>query len=520
MATNKIHTVHYFVLGLTLLLSINSRANVRLPAIFSDHMVLQQRAKVHIWGWASPGEQINVSVPWQKKNIEGRTDNTGNWNILVQTPAAGGPYDIKISGKNSIALKDILIGEVWFCSGQSNMVFPLKYSDSAKAEIARANDPLIRYFSVKKQFGSQPFKDSPGSVWEKTSSETAPSFSAVAYYFAKKVHHDTTVPVGIICSAWSGTPAEAWTPKSVLQKDSSFQFYLRRWNDIPKTVGADSMAYHLALTKWKENNNSAGNSAKKPDLPRTVYYYQKPWCEPGALFNGMVNPMTPYTIKGVLWYQGESNVGEADNYEHLFTAMIKSWRHQWGLQNEQNRFPFYFVQIAPFGYGDLDAAARLREAQYNVMKKINNTGMAVTIDVGNMNNIHFTHKKEVGERLALVALAKSYGFKNIVFEGPVCKKFIKVKDQLQLNFDQQLFTAGHQEPDGFEIGYKNPDSDSLIFVKAQLIIKGSKVIVWNNRVKDPLIVRYAWLEAGNANLVNKTGLPAYPFQQKFYNPTK
>ena len=513
MTNKKFLKFRYFFLGLLLLvLSAESKADVRLPAIFSDHMVLQQKTTVCIWGWASPGEEVGVRVPWQKKNLLVKADDAGNWNILLQTPKAGGPYDIKINGKNSIELKDIMIGEVWFCSGQSNMVFSLKYSDGAKEEIARANDPLIRYFSVKKQFGPQPFKDSPGSVWEKTNSETAPSFSAVAYYFAKKIHHDINVPVGIVYSAWGGTPAEAWTPKSVLQKDSSFQFYLRRWNDIPKRVGADSMEYHLALTKWEENNNSAGNSSAKPDLPRTLYYYQKPWCEPGALFNGMINPMIPYTIKGILWYQGESNVGEADNYEHLFSAMIKSWRQQWSLQDRQTGFPFYFVQIAPFGYSDLDAAARLREAQYNVMKQVNNTDMAVTIDVGNMSNIHFTHKREVGERLALIALAKSYGFKNIVSKGPACVKIIEEKDQLQLDFDQQLFTIGHKDPHGFEIGYKNPGSDSVIFVKAKSIIKGTKVLVWNSQVKNPLVVRYAWLEVGDANLANRNGLPAYPFR--------
>lgn len=510
----KKNKITYFLLGFFLAFSTSSKALIKLPAIFSDHMVLQQKAKVQVWGWALPGEVISLIAQWQKQEIKTKADQLGNWKLVLQTPVAGGPYNIKIKGKNLIVLKDVLIGEVWFCSGQSNMAFPLKYSDSAKEEIAKANYSTIRYFSITKQYGQQPFKDSPGSFWEKTSPKTARSFSAVAYYFAKRIIKDLKVPVGVVYSAWGGTPAEAWTPKKVLKKDSSFQFYLRRWKEIPDRVGKDSMEYHQAFSQWEKSNSSGNTEVKKPDLPRTFYYYQRPWSEPGVLFNGMINPVIPYTIKGILWYQGESNVGEADNYEHLFSSMIKSWRNQWKIEGGQQLLPFYFVQIAPFGYNNLDAAARLRQAQYKVMKKVKNTGMAVTIDVGNMNNIHFTHKKEVGERLALIALNKSYGFKHIIFEGPTCKKVIKAKGKLQLIFDQQLFTIGQKQSRGFEIGYKSQTNDSVIFVKAQSEIKGNEVIVRNNRVKYPVMVRYAWIEAGQANLINKTGLPAFPFEKE------
>lgn len=207
-------------------------------------------------------------------------------------------------------------------------------------------------------------------------------------------------------------------------------------------------------------------------------------------------------------------MGYADEYENLFSKMIESWRHQWKLKDGQKSFPFYFVQIATFNYSNLGAAARVRQAQYNVMKNVDHTGMAVTIDLGNMKNIHYTHKKEVGERLALIALAKNYGFKHIIFEGPACKKITWVKDKLHLNFDQQLFTTGQEKLRGFEIGHKEPGSDSIIFLNAKSVINGNEVIVWNDKVKYPLMVRYAWLAIGDANLVNKTGLPAYPFQQK------
>jgi sialate O-acetylesterase len=513
MTQHPTPSVRFFFLGMVLFFCVPSRAAVKLPALFSDHMVLQQKTKVPVWGWAAPGEEVLVIAPWQIKTIRAKADSSGRWKIFLPTPQAGGPYDLKIRGHNSVDLKDVLIGEVWFCSGQSNMTFPLKYSSEAKEEIAGANYPFIRYFGVKRQYGPEPLEDCAGSAWEKTSPETASSFSAVAYYFAKRMHQERKVPVGIVCAGWSGTPAEAWTPKEVLQQDDSLQFFLHRWKDIPQKVGTDSVQYQRAVADW-EKNVSNNKAAQKPDEPRTYYYYQRPWCEPGTLFNGMVNPVIPFAVKGVLWYQGESNVSEANQYEHLFTALIKSWRRQWCGEGVQKQLPFYFVQIAPFDYSNLDAAARLRQAQYQVMKKVEHTGMAVTIDLGDMKNIHFTRKKEAGERLALIALARSYGGKQMLYEGPVCTKVSPVQNKLELRFDQPLSTKGQEQLQGFEIGYKYLAGDSVVFVKAQSMLEGNKVLVWSDEVKNPLAVRYAWLEAGAANLVNKAGLPAYPFQQK------
>lgn len=507
-----INNISYFFSAIILFISSSCVAKVNLPAIFSDHMVLEQKTKVNVWGWASPGEQVSIMAPWQSITIRTRADSLGNWKISLKTPAAGGPYNITIKGENSIELKDVLIGEVWICAGQSNMVFPLKYSDSAKKEIARANYPSIRYFGVKGQYGPQRFKDCAGAVWKKTTPETAASFSAVAYYFAKRIHQDIQVPIGIVCTAWSGTPAEAWTPKAILQHDDSLNYFLKRWRDIPQKVGKDSLQYHLELAQWEKGRAFSGNESNKPDEPRTYYYYKRPWCEPGVLFNGMISPLIPFTIKGVLWYQGESNVSEADKYGHLFTTMIKSWRELWKAKG-QKLLPVYFVQIAPFGYSNPDAAARLRKAQYNVMKKVKHTGMVVTTDVGNLKNIHYTHKKEVGDRLALIALAKSYHIDNISYNGPDCEKVVRINTKLQLTFNQQLFTTGQSNAQCFEIGYKAAN-DSVRFIKAQSVIKGNKVIVWSDQVKEPLIVRYAWLEPGNAILINKAGLPAYPFQQQ------
>ncbi len=392
-------------------------AIIKLPAIFSDHMVLQQKSKVMVWGWAKPGEKVTLHDSWSNKNVSTISGTDGQWKAMLSTPAAGGPYTLNFKGENAIELKDVFIGEVWLCSGQSNMVFSLKSSDNAKQEIQKADYPNIRYYSVNRQYGTKPFDDAPGSTWEKTSSQTAGSFSAVAYYFAKKLQDTLKVPVGIVYAAWGGTPAEAWTPNELLHHDKSLSIYIDRWKKIQQDAGKDSVAYKNAMQQWeqKSNDSSKGKvTLKKPVEPQSVYYFKRPWREPGVLFNGMINPVIPYKMKGVLWYQGESNVSFADEYEYLFSKMIESWRNKWKTTEDQTELPFYFVQIAPFGYSDLDAAARLREAQQSVVKNMKQTGMAVTVDVGNMKDIHYTHKKEVGDRLALIALSKDYGFKKIV----------------------------------------------------------------------------------------------------------
>jgi sialate O-acetylesterase len=500
---------YFFSVVLGLFFSANSFANVKLPAIFSDHMVLQQQSKVAVWGWADAGEQITITGSWSASPVSIKADASGGWKGMLQTPKAGGPYTIKIKGNNSIELNDVLIGEVWVCSGQSNMVFSLKGSDNAKAEIAAADFPLIRYFSVERQYGLQDFKDCPGSVWQKTSPSVAGSFSAVAYYFAKKIHKDLKVPVGIVYAAWGGTPAEAWTPGAVLKNDPLLSKYIDRWKDIQDNVGKDSVAYHAELSKW----NKDSTAFKKPGEPQTLYYYKRPWREPSVLFNGMIGPVIPYGIKGVLWYQGESNVSYASEYYQLFSAMINSWRNRWGRDKD---LPFYFVQIASYGYNDLDAAARLREGQYQVMENIPNTGMAVTTDLGNMKDIHYTHKKEVGERLALIALARDYGFKQMIYKGPESKKVYSEENKVIIEFKSSsspLATAGDMVK-GFELGYTLPGSDSIVFITASAKIEGDKVIVWNEKIKQPLEVRYAWLLAGDADLSDKEGLPAFPFRKK------
>lgn len=493
---------------LTLFFHAAVMAAVKLPAVFSDGMVLQQKEKAAFWGWAEPGEKIFINAGWSKQPVSTIADNEGKWKLIIATPSYGGPFEIRISGSNTITLKDVLIGEVWLCSGQSNMAFTVKGAENAKAEIASADFPAIRYFSVNRQYGPNEFDDAPGSVWQKASPATVPGFSAVAYFFAKKIYQETGIPVGILFNAWGGTPAEAWTPSAVLSGDAVLARYNQRWTDILNKAGADSAKYMESLKAWnKTKGTSDSNLYKKPAEPQTLYYYKRPWRAPAVLYNGMICPLAPYTIKGVLWYQGESNVMYADEYYHLFSSMIQSWRDKW-----QQPLPFYFVQIAPNGYKDLDGAARLREAQYLVSKKIPGAAMVATADIGNMKNIHPVKKKEVGDRLAFIALAKNYGKKNVIYKGPEVKKTRVSNGIIHLEFNQAIKLNDGEHPTGFEIGYKKPGTDTLLFVKAETKLLNNQVLVWSSDTKHPLAVRYAWILAADGNIKNEAGLPAYPFR--------
>ncbi|MEO7444654.1 MAG: sialate O-acetylesterase [Ferruginibacter sp.] len=508
----KIGSINCLIVLALLFVSSNCLANVKLPAIFSDGMVLQQQSSANIWGWASPNEKVTITASWSNSPVVTNANSSGEWKAVISTPKASmNSNTLTIACNNSLTLKDVLIGEVWLASGQSNMGFSLKSDADAKTEIANANYPHIRYFSVKRQYGLQDFEDVPGSIWKNTTPENAGSFSAVAFYFAKKIQQEINVPVGIIFVAWGGTPAEAWTPREILTGDSILSQYIDRWKFIQANTGKDSVAYQSAVSKWKKDS-----IGKKPEEPQTFYYFKRPWREPSVLFNGMIDPVIPFGIKGVLWYQGESNVGYADEYYHLFTKMITSWRSKW----QQPNLPFYFVQLAPFGYANLDGAAVVREAQYLTSKNIPETGMAVTVDVGNMENMHPVHKSKVGERLALIALAKSYGEEKINYKGPEYKKAEIEKGKVIIKFTSSLFAEG-DKVQGFEIGYREAGTDSLLYVDAEAKIEDKKVVVWNDKVTNPVALRYGWLRIGDANLFNKEarpdgsvgrGLPASPFR--------
>jgi len=347
-------------------------AEVRLPAVISSNMVLQQQSEVPLWGWADPGEQITIQADWQKAKTSARANADGKWTARLTTPQASGPYTIRIKADNTITLENVLVGEVWLCSGQSNMAWTVKQANDAQAEIAAADYPDIRMFTVRRKVAETPQDDCQGT-WQETSPETVPDFSAVAYFFGRYLHKQLGVPVGLIHSSWGGTPAEAWTRRPILEANEQFAPIVKRYDDMVAAYPKALEEYNKRLAKWTEASRKAKAQGKKaPARPRPPRGPGHPHT-PGGLYNAMIAPLIPYAIKGAIWYQGESNAGRAYQYRTLFPAMIANWRADW----KQGDFPFYFVQIAPFKGQNPE----IRQAQMIAMKNTPNTGMVVTTDI-------------------------------------------------------------------------------------------------------------------------------------------
>jgi sialate O-acetylesterase len=460
--------------------SLLASADIRLPAIFTDNMVLQQQASDPVWGWASPGEEISIKGSWNENApVKTKADVQGKWMAKIKTPQAGGPYTLTIQGSQTIVLHNVMIGEVWVCSGQSNMSMPVSgwgekmpILHSAE-EIQEAKYPDIRLFTVKQDIAFEPQEDCKGS-WSACTPETVASFSATAYFFGRDLYQKLKVPIGLIHSSWGGTVAEAWTSESALRKLGDFNAKLDK---------LDSMQQHPNEISDKEHKNPNQTT---------------------VLFNGMIAPLIPFGIRGAIWYQGESNVGRASQYARLFPALIHDWRTRW----QEGDFPFYFVQIAPFPYGrNGRSSAALRDAQRRSLK-VPNTGMAVTLDIGDTTNIHPANKQEVGRRLSIWALSKVYHEKGIAYSGPLYKG-MKIKgDKVILSFnyaDGGLITRGGKLT-YFEIAGADGN-----FVPAEAIIDGKKVIVHAGGIAHPKKVRFAWSDNAEPHLFNQSGLPASTF---------
>ncbi len=477
-------------------------AEVRLPALISDHMLLQQGVPVRIWGRAEPGEAVSVGFAGQQASTE--TDAAGRWAVYLKPLAAGGPHEMTVAGRSRIVIQDVLVGEVWVGSGQSNMQWTVGRSDNAEQEIARANYPEIRLFQAKMLVADQPADDTEG-VWIRCSPEAVKNFTAVGYFFARELHQKRRVPVGLIQSAWGGTPAQSWTSRSALEAEPALKFILDDWRKVLDNYPAAREKYDRDLAAWKPAAAQAKAEGRTPPAqPRPP---QGPGHQntPAGLYNAMIAPLTPYAIRGAIWYQGESNASKAHAfaYRRLFRAMIEDWRRAWGL----GPFPFQFVQLANFqsnGWWPL-----LRESQVEALG-LRNTGMAVTIDIGMSKDIHPTNKQEVGRRLALAARAIAYG-EDVICSGPLYRQLTSENGRLRVWFDH---AAG-----GLEARGGGPLSGFLIagedgrFVAAEAQIEGETVVVSHPEVKRPVAVRYAWSDDPvTANLMNKAGLPASPFR--------
>lgn len=439
-------------------------AEVRLPAVISDHMVLQQNTEVKLWGWCEPGEKISIKVGWDTTTYTTLGNGNARWTINVKTFAAGGPYSINIKGYNSIKIEDVMLGEVWMCSGQSNM--EMHYNWGLKkytADVNAANNKDIRFFHIPKLTAQHPQEDTKAK-WVVCTPETVKNFSLVGYFFGKELNENLKVPVGLINASWGGTPAEAWTPYEIVENDATL----------------------------KTATNALGQSNGWPITP-------------GFAYNAMIYPVTNYNIAGVIWYQGETNVGTAKTYHSLFTNMIGSWRKAW-----QKEMPFYYVQIAPFsGYGDGIASALLREAQTKSLS-YPKTGMVVTTDlVDDIKDIHPQMKKEVGLRLAAYALAETYGKITRAYKSPQFKNMKVDEANATVAFDNA--ENGLVTKSGMPTEFYVAGSDKKFF-PARVKIDKQSVIVSSDSVKNPVAVRFGFSNAAMPNLFSRNGLPVVPFR--------
>ncbi|MDR6941009.1 sialate O-acetylesterase [Mucilaginibacter pocheonensis] len=457
-----------FIKALPVLIMVCARmisyADVRLPAVIGSNMVLQQQSQVKLWGWGEPYEKIVVTTSWDNKIYpEIRPDGNANWLLNITTPAAGGPYTITLKGHNTIVLTNIMIGEVWICSGQSNMEMSGNWGlQDIKEVLPVAGNSNIRFFHIPKATAHEPQNDC-NAQWTVCDSNTLRSFSAVGYFFGKNLNSKLNVPVGLIEAAWSGSSAEVWTPDSVVNND-----------DVLKQ----------AATKIAANGQC-------PNLP-------------GYAYNGMIAPVKNFAIAGAIWYQGENNTINALTYPRLFTSMIDAWRKAWNKD-----IPFYFVQVAPFKYQLKNVGALMRESQTKSMKH-SNTGMVVITDlVADTNNVHPANKYDVGLRLANWALAETYHLSDVVYKSPIFKNIIinKAKAIIQFdNADKGLTIRGTAIKELFIAG------EDKIFYPADASVKKDEIVVWSPQVKQPVAVRYGFSNTAIGNLFGKNGLPVGPFR--------
>jgi sialate O-acetylesterase len=503
MKTSRLLPLLALLLSLT---SLYAHGEVRLPKMLSSHMVLQRERPIHLWGWADPGEQVSVSL--HGASVTAKADDLGHWSLYLPPEKAGGPYSLTISGSNSITLDDVLIGDVWFASGQSNMELPLAgfpgnaALQNGEEEIRNASQPNLRLLHVGLKASPYPLQDIQGdsanaSGWTLCTPETATSFSAVAYFFGREIAAKEHVPIGLIDSSWGGTPAEAWVSMGSLGADASLMPVFSEW--AYKSRDHEDFSAMIAAEKREDD---AAKAANQP-LPKHSWHPNLDSWAPAGLYNGMVAPLVNYPIKGVIWYQGESNSDNrrASLYERLFPALIADWRRQW----REGDFPFLFVQLANFKSTPLETWAILREAQRRTLA-LTNTGMAVTIDIGNPDNVHPADKQDVGARLALAARAVAYG-EHVEASGPMYRQTSVDGSALRVWFDHaDGLVAKGGALTGFEVA-----GDDGKFVTADAQIDGQSITVSSGSVKSPKYVRYGWENSPVLNLYNSAGLPASPF---------
>lgn len=455
-------------IGLFMLVNMAASAKVILPAVIDHNMVLQQKTNTALWGKARPAAKVKITTSWNGKSYTAQAGGDSLWRVSVSTPAAGGPFSITFDDGEKLVLKNILIGEVWVCSGQSNMSMPVKGFRNQPIEgstdlLINAKNPKIRFFQVTRQVSDRAQFDAKASPWEEADVKSVNEMSAVGYLFAKIIQEKLDVPVGILHTSWGGTRIEAWMSAPGLQSFSSVK--------VPAPGDG---------TKLNQNS-------------------------PTVLYNAMVNPLVGFSIKGVLWYQGEANRRNAQEYSQMMQSMVSDWRKRWNC----GEWPFYYVQIAPYKYENDKKSAYLREAQLQALKLIPNSAMAVTADIGKELSIHPPDKITVAKRLAYCALARDYGISQLPYQGPVYKSMKINNDTVDITFNeaQNGLYAGAKDLTLFEIA-----GEDKVFHAAEAKITSTGIRVQSGQVKKPVAVRYAFKDWFTGELFNTEGLPASPFR--------
>ncbi len=497
-------------------------AEVKLPKVFASHMVLQRDMPLTVWGWDQPNQAVTVEVAGQKATA--KASDRGEWKAKLPALKAGGPFAMTVTGSSTVKLDDVLVGEVWLCSGQSNMEQGIGMCLNSEAEIAAADHPQIRLLMVDNRFTPRPMDDieaNPAAgvgVWKVCSPKTIAEsgwagFSGAAYYFGRELQKQLNVPVGLIDATWGGTVIQTWTPPEGFAAVPALKGDYDRvlLGDPTSAVHQERLTQVLAgYEKWVADAKKAlADKALVPAVPAYPDELQPPTNVQNstALYNGMIHPICPFGIRGAIWYQGESNLGETAFYTERMKGLIGGWRKIWG----EGDFPFYYVQIAPYNYGNNPATEAEFWAAQTAAMAIPNTGMAVINDIGDLKDIHPKDKQNVGKRLALWALAKTYGKSGIVYQGPTFKSMRTDGNRLIVTFDN--VGGGLKSRDGQPLSwFEIIDADEGGFVKAAATIDGATVVLTAPEVKKPVAVRYAWHMLAEPNLSNAEGLPANSFR--------
>ncbi len=501
--------ISFLCLTLLLVAPAVSQAELTVPNVFTSHMVLQQKMQNPVWGWDTPGTEVTVTIDGQTHTA--KADDSGRWQVKLEPLKVGGPYTLTIKGTSTKEIQDVLVGEVWVCSGQSNMQWPVSQSNDPDLERLTAKFPQIRLLTVPNRASQDAEKNFLGA-WQVCTPETVNDFSGIGYFFGRQLHQTLDIPIGLIDNAWGGSAAEAWVNRDVLTKDGNYKELLERWERTEATYDHAKAVenYKTRLAKWEEDVKTAKAEGKpapaRPQAPRDPLAGNS---RPGNLYGGCLHPVIGYGIRGAIWYQGESNAGRAYQYRHLFPLMIKNWRDEW----QQGDFPFYWVSLADYNReapepGD-STWAELREAQTMTLA-LPNTGEAIITDLGEADDIHPRNKQDVAKRLARLALAQDYDY-NIVSRSPRYESSEVQGNKMIIKFQDvggSLDTHDVNEPIGFTIA----GEDRVFLPATAKIIGADKVEVSHPSVQNPVSVRYAWANNPVCNVQNTIGLKLTPFR--------